>query len=188
MILSGSALSGRLLHDGGGAMRENRFGLMLLAIVSVATAVVPDIHALDFSAALKSAISSPSDLESETIFANGFDNAGYQCLTVADCAPTGSQCSDSACDEGMCTQTSVTANSVCSAGNYCNGPACACNGMGTCVLTCSMGGTVCYPQPDECHGNGVCNGSLCGLPPAKPDGTSCNTGAGVGICISGVCN
>jgi hypothetical protein len=169
-------------------MRAYRFGLVLLAIVAVAAAVAPDAHALDFSAALKSATRFPTDLESDTLFANGFDNAGYQCLTVADCGSTGSQCSDSVCDEGLCTQASVAVNSVCTAGIYCNDPSCACDGTGTCVRTCSMAGSICYPQPDQCHNNGLCNGSLCSLPPAKPDGSPCNTGAGMGFCMSGVCN
>lgn len=172
----------------GGTMRANCLGLMLIVAFGLLTQT--NANAIDLAVALKQAANPPSDPAgtSDTIFANGLDNAGTQCLTVDDCSPTGSQCVTSSCDAGMCSQSNVPANSTCTQGAYCSGPSCACTATGTCVLTCSTGGSLCYPAPDQCHTDGLCDGALCSVPPPKPDGTPCNTGSGVGFCTNGVCN
>ena len=125
--------------------------------------------------------------ESDTLFANGYDNNGSQCLTEPDCPSTGSQCSMSTCNAGMCGTNVAAANTTCTAGEYCTGGSCVCDGMGSCTTTCNTPDMICASAPDACHTPGICTGQFCIIYP-QADGTICGiSGTTFETCQGGVC-
>lgn len=145
------------------------------ARVDIATALANAVHP-------KAVTTTPV---SDTIFANGFDNAGGQCVTAPDCPAPASQCSLATCTEGICGTSNSSANTPCTSGGYCTGGSCVCDNSGSCTTTCTMAdaGQMCAPSPDVCHSPGFCNGQFCEVFPLN-NGTICGFGQ---YCQNGVC-
>lgn len=116
----------------------------------------------------------PSAVEvADTLFANGFDNSGGQCLTAVDC-PDGAECNVAACTDGICGTAFQSPGVPCSTGK--------CNGSGLCVQCLTS--AECPPAGDPFCSMPLCGGGVCSaifLPPGAPcPAGTCNGG---GLCI-----
>lgn len=159
-----------------------------LAIVIAADVVLLSTHAYAINLAAELAkccghaprSAAETASEPDTIFANGFDDNGSQCLTTADCPATGSQCSASTCTLGTCGVANASSGTMCTAGGNCTDGVCTCNGVGTCLEACTNPTLVCAPL--LCF-TGSCSGTACVYVP-DPDGTSCGV---LSVCKSGSC-
>jgi hypothetical protein len=122
-------------------------------------------------AAAVAAVVDPQD----TIFANGFDNSGSQCLTPADCPATGTECVDASCLDGICGQVNAPSQSMCTGG--------VCDGNGFCVEC--VANTDCPATGNQCV-DATCSGNQCGQI-AAVEGASCTDGGnfcdGTGNCV-----
>lgn len=169
-------------------MRASKLGALLIISAIVLCATMQDTQAdapVDIARALGNAVHPAANTTavSDTVFANGYDNAGGQCLGVSDCPDTGSQCTGATCTDGICGAGNTPANTACSSGGYCTGGSCVCDGAGTCTNTCDTPGLQCANAPDICHSPGTCNGQFCQIYPLA-NGTICGFGQ---YCEDGVC-
>jgi hypothetical protein len=135
---------------------------------------------------------------SDTIFANGFDNTGGECLTDVDCPPSSTECMVSGCSSGLCADTPAPIDSACSAG-FCDGSgACVqCNTDNECTpgaecnpVSCTSNNCVYNPSPygficsiGYCDGAGTCDQCLVDAD-CPPSGSECVAVS----CLTGTCD